>query len=97
MWVELDNSTYMGFDLHSKVDFLLEKEDPKKNGYSKDLFHSIVGWNWKVNYLLVNVDSNKVDSFLGFYHSKDIVLVIEKYFNVDSSPMGIGSWNIGYF
>ena len=50
-----------------------------------------------MNYPLVDVESNKVDSFMGFDHSKDIVLVIEKYSNVDSPPMEEGSRNIGYF
>ena len=41
--VELDSSTDVGFDLHSKVDFLLENEDPKKIGYSQEFSHSIAG------------------------------------------------------
>ena len=97
MWVELDSSIDLGYDLCSMVDCLLEYKDPKNIGYSQDFSHSIVGWHWKVNYLLVDVGSNKVDSFLGFDHSKDIVLVIEKYSNVDFPFMGEGSQNIGYF
>ena len=97
MSVELDSSTELGFDLRSKVDFLLEQKDPKNIGYSQEFSHCIVGWHWKENYLLMDVDSNKVDSFLGFYHSKDIVLVIEKYSNVDWTSMGVGSQNIGFF
>ena len=30
MWVELDSSINLVFDLGSNVDFLLEKEEPKK-------------------------------------------------------------------
>ena len=88
MWVELDSSIDLGYDLCSMVDFLLEYKDPKKIGYSQYFSHSIAGLHWKVNYLLVDVDSNKVDSILGFDHSKDIVLVIEKYSNVDFPPVG---------
>ena len=44
-----------------------------------------------MNYLLVDVESNKVVSLMGFDHSKDIVLVIEKYSNVDFPPVGVGS------
>ena len=87
MWMELDSSTDLGFDLHSKVDFL-EKEDPKNIGYSQEFVHSIVGWHWKVNYPLVDVDSNKVGSFLGFDHSKDIFLLCKKYYNEDSPLSG---------
>ena len=49
-----------------------------------------------MNYLLLDVESKKVGSFLGFDHSKDSVLIIEKYSNVDLPLMGEGSQNIGY-
>ena len=95
MWVELDSSINMGFYLCSKADFLLEKEDPRKIGYSQEFVHSIAGWNWKVNYPLVDVDSNKFDSFLGFDHSRVIFLVTEKHSNVDFPLVGVVSWKIG--